>query len=367
MHPPPARISPTLPPPIPARLPDCIGRALRACCRWLLLPLVSLWPVAALAIDFPIPGLRIPAALCYVVFMGAILLRTRRLPHAAGIVASGFLVVLAGWLLLRPSNDRVWQPDVATLAHAEIVGSKVTVHGIRNCFYRSETDYDAVTYDKTFDLDQLESLDFYTVYWGSPTICHTMLSFGFSNGDHLCASIEARKEAGEGYSALLGFFRRFEIIYILADERDLIGLRTNFRHEEVYLYRLQADRDLIRGVFLGYIRTANELYRQPRWYNALTSNCTTNIRSHTRPYAGDARWDWRLLINGRVDEMAYERGRLDQSLPFPELKKRSRVPPVPEDVVHSPDFSRHIRLGHPGMEHLPVDSRAPGTEPIPPS
>jgi hypothetical protein len=226
----------------------------------------------------------------------------------------------------------------------------VTIHNIRNCDYRSETDYTVRRYDKTFDLEKLKSVDLSLVYWGSPYIAHTMFSFGFEGEGFVCFSIETRKEIGEAYSTVKGFFRQYEITYVIADERDLIGLRTNYRGEQVYLYRLKAPADLVRKVFLDYLREVNALKERPEWYNALTGNCTTSIRGHTAPYNPDARFDWRMIVNGFIDEMLYERNVLDTSPPFPELKKKSLINERAKGLDKSPDFSRLIRVGLPGKE-----------------
>ena len=259
-------------------------------------------------------------------------------------------VVICWWLLMRPSNNRNWQPDVALLPWAEIQGNRVTIHNIRNCDYRSETDYTVHHYDKTFDLAKLKSVDLFLVYWGSPYIAHTMVSFGFEGDGNVCFSIETRKQMGEAYSTVKGFFRQYELTYVVADERDLIGLRTNYRGEQTYLYRLKAPADRIRKDFLAYLREVNSLKRRPEWYNALTGNCTTAVRGHTAPYNLDGRFDWRIVVNGLLDEMLYERKAVDTSLPFPELKKRSLINGRAKGMDKSADFSRLIRAGLPGEE-----------------
>ena len=263
---------------------------------------------------------------------------------------SVFSVVLVGWFFMPPSNNRNWQPDVALLPWADIQGASVTIHNIRNCDYRSETEYIVRHYDRTFDLAKLKSIDLSLVYWGSPYIAHTMLSFGFEGGGTVCFSAETRKEVGEAYSTIKGFFRQYELTYVVADERDLIGLRTNYRGEQVYLYRLHESPDLVRKVFLDFLQEVNSLKNRPQWYNALTSNCMTSFRINTAPYNPDARLDWRLILNGLIDEMLYERKALDTSLPFAELKKRSLINERAKGLDKSPDFSHQIRIGLPGME-----------------
>jgi uncharacterized protein DUF4105 len=263
---------------------------------------------------------------------------------------AAFAVVLVWWLFMPPSNSRNWQPDVAVLPWADIQGTRVTIHNIRNCDYRSETDYTVRHYDRTFDLAKLKSIDLSLVYWGSPYIAHTMLSFGFEGDGVVCFSVETRKEIGEAYSNFKGFFRQYELTYVVADERDLIGLRTNYRGEQVYLYRLDYSADLVRRIFLDYLRKVNSLKERPEWYNALTGNCMNSIRIHTAPYNPDARLDWRLIINGFIDEMLYERKAVDTSQPFLELKKRSLINERAKGLDKSPDFSQLIRVGLPGME-----------------
>ena len=182
-----------------------------------------------------------------------------------------------------------------------------------------------------------------------------MVSFGFEDGSYLCISIETRKEVGEEYSSIKGFFRQYELIYIVGDERDLVRLRTNYRQgETVYLYRIQGESlEATRQIFLDYVKYINRLKENPEWYNALTGNCTTQIRGHTRPYAGKVWWDWRILANGYIDELAYELGVLDRSMPFQELKQRSIIKGRAQAADQDPAFSKRIREGLPGI-NLPV-------------
>ncbi len=267
---------------------------------------------------------------------------------------AAFALVLIWWLLMPPSNNRDWQPDLATLAWADIAGDKVTVHNIRNNDYRTETDFIVRHYDKTFNLSKLQGIDLFLIYWGSPKIAHIMMSFDFEGQGNLCFSIETRMEKGEDYSTIKGFFRKYEIIYVAADERDLVRLRTNYREngkgEDVYLYRLNATQEVARKVFLSYLGEVNRLKEQPQWFNALTDNCTTSIRQHTKPYNPNARLDWRLIVNGYIDDMLYESKTIDTSLPFEELKKRSYINPKAQAADKDPAFSQLIRAGLPGKE-----------------
>ena len=183
---------------------------------WGALGLATLWATAALRFDVRISWLRIPLAAIYGLGMATTWIKVRR-ARSAVVTTAGFIVVLIWWLSLPPSNTRDWQPDLAVLPFSDIVGNQVTIHNIRNCDYRTETDFEVRHYDKTFNLDKLRTADLYLVYWGSPNIAHTMVSFGFDGGDYVCMSIETRKEKGEGYSAVKGLFRQFELTYIIAD------------------------------------------------------------------------------------------------------------------------------------------------------
>lgn len=269
------------------------------------------------------------------------------------VVAIVSAVAANGCIGLRPSNNRDWQPDVAVLAYADINGDLVTVHHIRNFDYRTETDYTPAYYDKTFDLSKLESVDLFAVYWMGPKIAHTMLSFGFGGNDYLAVSIETRKEVGESYSTFLGFFRHYELYYVVADERDVIRLRTNFRKdppEEVYLYRIQGPIENGRRLFLEYIRRINALKKQPEFYNTLTTNCTTTIWMNSKINEDHLPFSWKLIFSGYVPEYLYEHGRLVTSLPFQELQKRSLINSRAQAADNSPDFSQLIREGLPGFE-----------------
>lgn len=181
-------------------------------------------------------------------------------------------------------------------------------------------------------------------------MAHPILSFQFKDAPPLAVSIETRKERGEEYSALGGLYRRFELAYVVADERDVIRVRSNYREgEDVYLYRTTMPEDEVRERFLEYIRSMNDLHDHPRWYNALTANCTTSIRSQ-RSIAARSPWDLRILLNGRIDEMFYQRGLLvSEGLPFGELKKRARINEVAREADRDPDFSQRIRAGRPGF------------------
>lgn len=327
---------------------------LRSVAVVVLLGLTS-WGVLGLAVAGPGGDTvrRVLAAVYVLAGLTAIvglLLRRAERP-ALAVFAVMFLAVLGWWSSLRPSNDRAWAPEVARLAHATIQGGFVRMYDIRNFDYRSETDFTPAYYDRTFDLRKLESVDAIAVYWMGPAIAHIFLSFGFGD-DHLAVSIEARKVAGEGYSSLKGFFRQYELVYVVAHERDVIRVRTNYRKnppEDVYLYRIQVPRENVRRVFLDYVKAINALYERPQFYNTLTTNCTTNILLHTRVNPGSLPLSWKVLLSGYAPEYVYDQGRIDRSLPFKELRRRSLINPRAQAADQAADFSRRIREGLTGL------------------
>jgi hypothetical protein len=344
-------LPPTEPPPRPHKRKTFLTLAGRGLLALVLAGMIG-WGVLAVYYSHLPVSLRPVAAVVFGLGSIALLVFVRPRRRGLLIFLGVFVLLVAWWLAIPPSNDRNWQPDVAVLPDAVIEGNNVTIRNIRNCDYRSETDFDVRHYDRTYDLNKLRTADLFLIYWGSPMIAHTMLSFGFEGDEYLCISIETRKEKGESYSAVRGFFKQYELTYVIADERDLVRLRTNYRGEDVYLYRLNATPGVARDVLMSYLGQVNRLKQHAEWYNALTSNCTTNIRGHARPYAISP-WDWRILLNGHIDEMAYQNGRLDQSLPFAELKARSHINDQGKAADKDPAFSKRIREGLPGMEKRP--------------
>ncbi|MBI3797373.1 MAG: DUF4105 domain-containing protein [Deltaproteobacteria bacterium] len=298
-----------------------------------------------------IPSLSLRTALSWAFALGgsAVLFFLRPRRRAVFVFLLVFAGVLCWWLLIPPSNERDWQPDVAVLPSATFAGDLVTIHNIRNNDYRTETDYTMRYYDKTFDLSKLRTVDLFLSYWGSPAIAHTIMSFGFAGDEYVAISIETRKTKDEEYSTIKGFFKQYELIYVVSDERDVVRLRTNYRGEDVYLYRLNAPIEVIRPVFLDYLTYINQLHEHPKWYNALTHNCTTAIRGHVVPYAVRSWWSWKLLVNGYLDELLYDRGVVDHRLPFQDFKARSRINERAHAAGTAPDFSKQIRAGLPGQ------------------
>lgn len=324
---------------------------------YLLVFLLTLWACVALYFDLSPGGLHIVLTTVYVVVVLALAIGVRGHFHRFLACAAMFGLVLAAWLSLKPSNDRHWQDDVSQTAWAEVNGDNVTIHNFRYCHYQAEFNYSCDWLTKTVRLSDLHGIDIAVTYWGSPYIAHPIVSFWFGDNNYVAASIETRKQVGVGYSAIRGLLRQYELIYLFSDERDILRLRTNFRKgEEVYLYHTTAGPQWSRELFLEYIRQADLLRDHPEWYNAVTRNCTTAIfQSMARigPLPnGTSRFDWRILLNGRSDEMLYNGGNFASKLPFPELKEAVHINDAARKADDSPDFSRLIRVRRPGFESI---------------
>jgi len=313
---------------------------------WCAVAVLNLWAAAALYIDIRITDLRIPVTLTYVGGIVAILVKVKRRLWAVGSCLACFGIVLAWWLCLSPSNQRSWRADVAQMAWAEVDGDRIAIHNLRNCDYRAETEYTNCWHDRVVHLSQLQGVDFFFVNWGPRWIGHPILSFDFGDEGHIAFSIEARYREGQSYSAVLGFFRQYELIFIAADERDVIRLRTNYRKDEqVYLYRTNAAPQTARAMFLTYIGYMNRLRERPEWYNAVTKNCTTTIDKQIAAEMPHPQgWAYEFLVNGTLDELFYRRGRLvTGGLPFEELKERGHINVTAKAADQSPSFSVLIR------------------------
>ena len=310
---------------------------------------VTAWWTAALIIAGPPPEkLRYAIAAAYAVLMVAVLLLVRPLPRALAVWGTALVALALWWSNIRPSNERVWQPDVAKLPSVEVHGEVLTVKNLRNFDYRSETDFTPNYEERVYDLGKLRGLDLFMSYWGSPAIAHTIMSWQFEGSAPLAISIETRKHAGQTYSAVQGFFKQYELIYVAADERDVVRVRTNYRGEHVYLYRLTAPLPEVRALLMDYVQSMNTLVEHPAFYNALADNCTTRIRRHVKHInPGAPPFDFRLLANGYMDRLLYERATVDTRLPFETLRAKSLIDDKAKAANDDPAFSERIREGLP--------------------
>jgi hypothetical protein len=261
------------------------------------------------------------------------------------VYALAFVALMVWWSTIAPSNHRVWADDVAQLMSGTVDGSKVTLSNVRNFTWRTEDDHDIRWETRSYDLDHIASADAVLSYWGSKEIAHAMMSFGFDDGRHVVFSVEIRKKRGQQYSAIGGFFKRFDMILTAADERDIIAVRTNVRDEDDYLFPLTMSKPAMRELFLSYVDAANQLVATPAFYNTLTSNCTTIVYRMAKRLDPGLPYDVRLLITGYLPEYLYEIGALDQRVSVKELRRRGRITDRARASPPGDDISKAIRAG----------------------
>ena len=296
--------------------------------------------------NLPWPWLRAVLAGTFAAFaIFAFFLSRRRWMGPAAIAL--FFGVVAWWISIPPSHDRPWRPEVAVMPRAVIDGDRVRIIGVRNFDYRSRDDF-TVRYDeREVQLSHLTALDFYVSYWSEGPVGHTFVSFIFDNAPPLSISIETRPEVGEGFDPIASLFKQFELIYVVGEERDLVGVRTNHRHETVYLYRLNTSADDARQLLLIYLARINELADRPEFYHLLTNSCTINIIRYANAAGRKGRFDIRHLLNGLIDSYLYHSGRVDTTLPYEELRRRSLINEAAQAADGAPDFSQRIRASLP--------------------
>jgi len=233
------------------------------------------------------------------------------------------------------------------MPRAFIDGDRVRITGVRNFDYRSVNDFTVRHEEREIRLTHLTGLDFYVSYWSEGLVGHTFLSFIFDNAPPLSISIETRPEIGEGFDPVGSLFKQFELIYVVGDERDIVGLRTNHRGETVYLYRLNTSAEDARRLLLIYLERINQLADRPEFYHLLSNSCTINIIRYANAAGRQGRFDIRHLFNGLIDSYLYHSGRVDTTLPFSELRRRSLINRVAQAADRAADFSRRIRASLP--------------------
>lgn len=258
-----------------------------------------------------------------------------------------FLGVVAWWISIPPSHDREWRPEVAVMPRAIIDGDTVRITGVRNFDYRSRDDFTVRYEERRIQLSHLTGLDFFVSYWSEGLVGHTFLSFVFDNAPPLSISIETRPEVGEGFDPVASLFKQFELIYVVGTERDLVKVRTNYRRETVYLYRLNTSPEDARRLLAIYLKRINELADRPEFYHLLSNSCTINIIRYANAAGRTGRFDIRHLLNGLIDSYLYHSGRVDTTLPFDELRRRSLINEAAQAADDAPDFSDRIRASLP--------------------
>jgi hypothetical protein len=326
-------------------LSRALGRVV-ARVRLLGLALLVAWGTLAMYYsNLPWGWLRSILALAFAAFSIWTLWLSR--PRRTIAFATVFLGVVAWWISIAPSHDRNWRPEVGVMPRATIDGDRMYITGVRNFDFRSRDDFTVRHEEREVLLSHLTGIDFYVSYWAEGWVGHTFLSFVFDNAPPLSISIETRPEVGEGFDPIASLFKQFELIYVVGDEHDLVGLRVNHRQETVYLYRLNASAEDARRLLMIYLERINELADGPEFYHLLSNSCTINIVRYANAAGRQGRFDIRHLLNGLVDSYLYHSGRVDTTLPFDELRRRSLINAAAQAADGAPDFSDRIRAALP--------------------
>lgn len=270
----------------------------------------------------------------------------RRLALASGgtaiLAVSVHLIAVA---LFRPSLDRPWSPDQAVLPTAQVVGGIVTIRNVRHAVYRSVDDYDPSWEDRTYRLDDLESIWFAVEpFPGFPGAAHTLLSFGFADDRYLAVSVEIRKELGESFSAWRGMLRQYELMYVVADEQDVLGLRAVHRGNPVLLLPVRTSPDRVRSTFLSVLQRVNALAERPEFYHTVVNNCTTNIVRHANEAVpGRIPFGRAMIFPALSARRAHQLGLVATALEFSEASRHFLINDLARRYADDPAFSARIR------------------------
>ncbi len=333
-----------------------VRRSLSRSFRWLVAgtwflcrALLIAWATLAIYYsNLPWAGLRLALAVAFAAFAIWVVWFSRQRRMSVILIAL-FLGVVAWWVAIPASHDRNWRPEVAVMPRAVIEGDRVRLTGVRNFDYRSRNDFTVRYEEREVQLSHLTALDFYVSYFMEGPVGHTFVSFIFDNAPPLSISIETRPEMGEGFAPIASMFKQFELIYVVGSERDLVGVRTNHRREPTYLYRLNTSADDARRLLLVYLERINELADRPEFYHLLTNSCTINIVRYANAAGRVGRLDIRHFLNGLADSYLYRSGRMDTTLQFDELRRRSLINAAAEAADGAPDFSERIRASLPSI------------------
>lgn len=274
----------------------------------------------------------------------AIVVAGRRRSSAGwGALAVAVIIGIVWWTSIQPSNDRIWAPDVEHGVTADIQGSQVVLHNVRNFDWRSETDFMPRWETRRYLLDQLTSVDLVSSVWSSPAIAHTLISFGFADGGHVVFSAEVRRERSKEFSEVGGFFKEFELVMIAADESDIVRLRTNIRRENVTLLPLRISNAQARDLFVAFAERANRLAKTPEFYQTITTNCTTVIFELARHIDNRVPLDWRILLSGYLPGYLYDLGIIRTDRPLDQILREAAISARAQKLPPSADYSREIR------------------------
>lgn len=338
-------------------IPDPVApRGLWKPLRWLLAFVGFLarvlfvgWTTLALYYsNLPYPWARLALAVAFLAF-AIWALWVARSKRVYWVLGGLFLAIATWWMLIPASHDRPWRPEVAVMPRVAIDGDRLRFTGVRNFEYRSRDDFTPHYETREVSLAHLTAVDFYVSYWSEGPVGHTFLSFIFDNAPPLSISIETRPEVGEGFDPVASLFKQFELIYVVGDERDIVGVRASHRNEEVFLYRTVMSPEFARRLLMVYVERINELADRAEFYHLLSNSCTVNIVRYANAAGRIGRFDFRHLLNGLIDRYIYAAGVVESDLPFDELRRRSRITQAAQAANGAAAFSARIREGLPTM------------------
>lgn len=316
-------------------------------CLIVALTLLALWADLAVLYQAPLPPalrLAVGTALAAVFLVTALSIYARRGLQWTLPAAFAFAVAMAIWWAgITPSDHRNWQLESSRRSVLTIRGNDLEVRNVRIFDWTGPDQARPAWEDRLYSLSDLRALDLFVSTWGNDDIAHTMLSFVFGSGPPLVLSLEIRKEEHEAYSPIAGFFKTYEFYLIAADEADILRVRTNFRGETVRRYRIDVKSENAAKLLAEYVALSQDLDAAPRFYHTVWTNCTTAIYAMLRRISpSDFPYDFRVLISGRVPEYLYERGFIDRSQPFDEVRRRADVT-MRAKLSGAGDFTAAIR------------------------
>ncbi|MCH2180750.1 MAG: DUF4105 domain-containing protein [Mariniblastus sp.] len=285
-----------------------------------------------------------------------------RLPLLGVLIGGLLLAGCQAWQVNRlgdrilPSNQRDWSPDQQVLPHSQVSGETITLYNIRRCDYLTADDYVVGHYDQTFPVDSIETVDFIvTSPNASPSVAHTMLSFGRRDGSYLSVSIEGRTEKNEPYIPMLSISRKYEIIYVIADEADLVGAKSMQPDWSIRIYPTTATPQQSQALFLDILQRANALQSEPEFYDPLLNSNKTNLTEHFNAVQPDTLpIGWDSLLPGFSARRAHEIGLIDNRVSFESLESVADVTQLARESRATPGFSAKIRSQLDAIDRLAV-------------
>ena len=308
---------------------------------------------AALAVWFRTPApdwvrIALAALLVVLALAGAFHLLVHRRWGPLACFGVVFLGLVAWWSTIAPPTSANFATDVSRQTTGRIDGDILTLNDVRDFDWRSDEDFTARWQNRTYDLKKLKTLDLFLSYWDGPAMAHLITSFGFEDGEQLAWSVEVKRLKGGSFSPLADLFKTDPLAIVAATERDIVRVRSNVRAEDVQIYRLDVYPETMRALLAQYVSDANELAKEPRFYNSLTTNCTTTVAKLVKAIGKPVPLDWRLIVSGYLPEYLYENAMLTTKVSLADLRKAAHIEARAKAANDAPDFSQAIRVGVPG-------------------